>query len=150
MKFGAKNQKAQAWSLDLVIASIIFLSGIIALYVYAINYTSQTKDQLNELFYQGELASKLILSETGFGIVRKGKINQSKLDEFESYDYSTKKSLLGVIDEFYFTLPNLMINDTSVLYVGKMNDTEIESLVQVTRIAIYKNQPVKFQIFMWR
>jgi len=144
------GKKGQAWSLDLVIASVIFLSGIIALYVYAINYTSQTKDQLDELFYQGELASKLILSETGFGIVLDGKINQSKLDEFDGYDYATKKSLLGLTDNFYFTLPGIMINGTSASYVGKINDTEIESLVQVTRLTVYNNHPVKFQIFMWR
>ena len=63
-----KNKRAQAWSLDLVIASIIFIIGIIVLYVYAINYSSQAKDQLDELFYEGNLASELILSEKEQGI----------------------------------------------------------------------------------
>ena len=69
-----KNKGGQAWSLDIVIASIIFIIGIISLYVYAINYSSQTKNQLDEFFYEGELASKLILSEKETGILSDGKM----------------------------------------------------------------------------
>ena len=57
------TKKAQVWSLDLIIASVIFSIGIIILYIYAINYSPETKNQLNELLYEGNLASKLILSD---------------------------------------------------------------------------------------
>src|SRR3989344_2746537 len=92
-----KNKKAQAWCLDLVIASVIFLIGIIILYVYAINYSSQTK-----------------------------------------------KNQLGLKYDFYFVMDDLEANGNPVGYMGKSNTSEIENLIQVTRLTIYKNKPVKF------
>lgn len=144
-----KTKKAQAWSLDLIVASVIFSVGIIILYVYAINYSSQTKNQLDGLFYEGNLVSQLILSEKDYGILSEGKINQTKLNEFSNYDYPTKKNKLGITNDFYFTFSGMEINGTSENYVGKINDTSIENLVQVTRITLYKNKPVKFQVFIW-
>jgi len=145
-----RNKRAQVWGLDLVVASIIFLVGIILLYVYAINYYPQARGQLDELYYDGDLASQLILSEENFSIVSDGKINQTKLNNFYNINYDTKKSLLGVTNNFYFIVEGLEVEGNPVNYVGKINDTEIESLVGVTRLTIYKNKPIKFQIFIWR
>jgi hypothetical protein len=144
-----KAKKAQAWSLDLIVASVIFTAGIIILYVYAINYSSQTKNQLDGLFYEGNSASQLILSENDAGILSAGKINQTKLDEFYNYDYQTKKNKLGITNDFYFTFTGLEINGVPEDYVGKINNTAIENLIQVTRITLYENKPTKFQIFIW-
>lgn len=144
------GKKAQVWGLDLVVASIIFLVGIILLYVYAINYYPQSRAQLDELYYDGDLASQLILSEENFSIVSDGKINQTKLNNFYSINYGTKKSLLGASNDFYFVVDGLEVEGSPVNYVGKMNDTEINSLVRVTRLTIYKDKPIKFEIFVWK
>ena len=127
-----------------------FLGGIILLYLYAINYYPQSRVQLDELYYDGDLASQLILSEENFSIVSNGKINQTKLDNFYNINYNTKKSLLGVSNNFYFIVEGLEVEGNPVSYVGKLNDTEIGSLVKVTRLTIYKDKPIKFQIFIWR
>jgi len=147
--FKNKNKKAQAWSLDLIVASIIFLVAIIILYVYAINYTSQSQDKLEEMFYEGNLASGLILSEDDSGILSKGKVNQTKLEDFYNTDYQTKRSTLGLRHDFYFTFLGLEINGTPESYVGKVNSTNSDSLIQVTRLAVYKNNIIKFQIYIW-
>jgi len=144
-----KEKKAQIWSLDLIIASIIFITGIALLFVYAVNYSSQTVKQLNELFYEGNLASQLILSEFEPGVLSEGKINQTKLDNFYNYSYDSQKNILGIRYDFYFTLTGLEINEISVSYVGRINATETKNLIQVTRLTIYKNTPAKFQIFIW-
>jgi len=101
------------------------------------------------LFYEGNLASKLILSEEDFGILSDGKISQSKLENFNNLNYESKKSLLGINNDFYFTVDELEIGGTPVDYIGKINNTETESLIQITRINVYKNIPVKFKIFVW-
>ncbi len=145
-----KNKKAQAWGLDLVIASVIFLIGIIILYVYAINYSSQTKNSLDEMLYDGNLASGLILSENDFGILSNGKVNQTKLDDFYNSDYQTKKNQIGLKYDFYFVMDDLEVNGNPLNYIGKSNISEIENLIQVTRLTIYKNKPIKFDIFVWR
>lgn len=144
------NKKAQVWGLDLVVASIIFLAGIILLYFYVINYSSQSRSQIEELSYDANLASTLILSEESAGIVSDGKINQTKLDEFYDADYNSEKAQLGVTNDFYFTLDNLEINGSPVSYVGKLNETETASLVKLTRVTVYKDKLTKFEIFVYR
>jgi hypothetical protein len=145
-----KNKRAQVWSLDLLIAGIIFLVGIVVLYNYAINYSSQSKGNLDELFYEGNLASGLILSGEDFGILSNGIVNQTKLETFYNLDNSTKKSVLGVKYNFYFAMDELEINGTPRNYVGMMNSSQVENLIQITRLTVYKNKPIKFQLFAWK
>jgi len=145
-----KNSKAQIWSLDLIIACVIFLMGIIIIYIYAINYTSQANDILGSMFYEGNLASEIILSPEFPGILSDNKINQAKLDEFAAEDYSAKKGQLNLIYDFYFTVNNLEINSTPANYAGKINSTEITDRIKITRLTIYKNKPTKFELYVWR
>ncbi|MEK6926155.1 MAG: hypothetical protein AABW50_02665 [Nanoarchaeota archaeon] len=136
-----KSRKAQAWGLDVIIASVIFLVGIIILYFYAINYASNSKGQLEELLYEGQLASELILSDDDFGILSENKVNQSRLDNFStSYDY--EKSVLGVTHDFYFNL------DGSVY--GRLNSTATEDFIRITRITVYNGKPAKFELYIYR
>lgn len=144
-----KNKKAQVWSLDLVIAGVIFMIGIIILFYSLLNYSSQSKNQLEELFYEGNLVSELILSEENIGILSNGIVNQTKLDNFYYLEDPLKKSILGVKNNFYFTMDNLEINGTSQSYVGMMNTSSIENLIQITRLTVYQNKPTKFELFVW-
>ncbi|MEK6917711.1 MAG: hypothetical protein AABW51_02075 [Nanoarchaeota archaeon] len=144
-----KNKLGQVWSLDIIIAGIIITTGIIILYIYAINYTNQSQENLDYLFYEGNLASQLILSEESFGVFDEtGQINQSKLDDYY-YNYDSKKNVLGITKDFYFELDNITeANGTTVSYIGKKSSTTSNS-IKITRIAIYKNQPIKFDLYVW-
>jgi len=143
-KIFKKNRKAQIWSLDLVIAVVIFLVGIMILFYYAINYSSQSKNQLDELFYRANLASELILSEEFPGILSHGIVNQTKLNFFNNLSDTEKRRFLGINNNFYFRMDNY---DG---YVGIINASEVDSLVKVTRLTIYKNKPTKFELFLWK
>jgi len=147
--FLIKNKRSQVWSFDLVVASMIFIMGLFIFYFYVINQSPQSKNQLEEFFYEGDLSSQLILSEDE-GILSGGKINQTKLDIFNDTDYDVKKTQLGISNNFYFTIKDLEVNGVLVDYVGRINDADIENLVKVTRFTVYKNKPVKFEIFIWR
>ena len=131
------NKKGQVWSIDLTIACVIFLIGIIILFLYAINYSSQTKNQLDELIYNGNLASELILSEEDFGILTEDKVDSSKLAEF---DCKIRKGEMALKYDFYFSL-------------GGSNYCDIpsnpEDLIKITRITIYDDKPTKFEIFVY-
>jgi hypothetical protein len=143
-----KNKKAQGWSLDIVVAGVIFLTGVITLYVYAINYSSQSQKQIDEMFYEGNLAAELILSDEDFGILSENKINQTKLDDFHN-NYDDRKNTLGVTRNFYFIIDDLELNSAPAEYAGRMNATETESNIKVTRIVIYKDKPTKFDLYIW-
>jgi hypothetical protein len=133
-----KNKKAQAWSLDIAIASVIFLSGVIILYVYAINYTSQSKNILEELSYEGNLASELMLSND-LGIL---KDNENKVDNIKlsSFNCDSKKAEFGLTHKFYFNLGGV---DYCTVPASS------ESLFKITRVTIYENKPAKLEVFVY-
>jgi len=123
--------------------------GLIILFYYSINYSAESKGQLDDLFYQGELASDLLLSEEVFGILSEGKINQTKLDTFDALSNSGKKGSLGVHDNFYFTMDNMKIGGNPKGEVGIVNTTSVDNLVQITRLTIYENKITKLKVFVW-
>lgn len=135
------KKKGQAWSIDLVVASVVFIIAVIILYVYAVNYTSQSRDKLEELFYEGNLASELILSEDDFGIISNSQINLTKLAEYSNYQ--SKKDDMGLRRNFYFSIQG---NPTSY---GLTNSSPVENLIQITRITISNNKLIKFQLYVW-
>lgn len=145
-----KNKKAQSWSFDLAIACVIFMIGIITLYFYAINYTNQAKNNLDTMLYEGNIATEIILSESYPGILSNNKINQTKINEFNSQDYNSKKRQLNLNYDFYFTINDFKIDGNSIEYIGKMNLTKVSDKIKITRFTIYENKPVKMEFYVWR
>jgi len=144
-----QNKKGQVWSFDIVIAILIFFAGVIILFFYAINYSNQSNEELDSLFYQGNVASEIILSGTGnFGILTDGKIDQSKLNSFYSLTYEEMRAGLGIKDDFYFVIGGMEINGVPTEYVG-MKDVNAKNNIKINRFVIYKNKIVKFQIYIW-
>ena len=144
-----KNKKSQVWSLDAIAAMVIFFAGVVILYLYAINFSSQS-NELDSLIYQANTASSIILSDDQtYGILTDGKIDKDKLNDFYNLDYQSVRSGLSIKDNFYFVIDGLEINGESKDYIGLMN-IEAKSNVQTTRFVIYKNKIVKFQIYVWR
>ena len=142
-------KKAQIWSFDLIIASIIFSLGILVLYIYAINHLNPSKNKLDSLTAAGNTISELLLSEENYGLLSNNKINQSKLDYFDSLSDEEKKNLLGVSNNFYFTFEGLEVNGHPKDAVGIINQGHVKNSIKVTRIAIYKNKPIKFELYVW-
>jgi len=150
VKYSLTNKKAQAWSMDAIVALTIFFSGVSVLFLYAINVNEDVNTSLEELLVQGNIASELILSDGSQGIFTDNKINQTKLDLLASSNYDSKRSNLGVIDQFYFTLDNLEYGNSSQPFVGNRNSSEVNNIIRIERIAVYKNKLSKFDMFIWR
>jgi len=144
------DRKGQVWGLDLMIGVVIFLIGIILLFFYAINFSDQSGDRLAEFFYEGNLGSDFLLSDGSLGILSKGVVNQTRLDNFSDLSDQDKKTSLGLNNNFYFSMNNLTVKGVPVDYVGIINTSSVENLVQITRLTVYKNKPVKFELYVWR
>ena len=157
-------KKAQIWGLDVMVAIVIFLIGIITIYLYALNFMNESQNTLDSLFYEGNLASSLILSD-GVpenwtsenvdipGILTKNKINQTKLNSFYSLaenpiDYEKLKKMLSIKEEFYFNFSGMEIYGSPRSYVGKLASNP-ENLVRTERFSIYKEKPIKIEIYSW-
>lgn len=149
-RFLQQEKGGQAWSLDAVVATLIFTIGVIVLFFYAINFLTSSSSNIEELQYEGNLAADLIVNNEEVGIISNDIINQSKLEDFAN-NYDEKKSRIGVVHDFYFSFIGLENPEgTPASYVGKINTVETEDLIQITRVAIYKNKPVKFQLYVWK
>lgn len=142
------NKRGQGWGLDLIAGVIIFIAGVMVLYVYAINYTSQSNKVLDELYYEGNLISELMLTDEPYGIITDGVVDQTKLDLFNS-SYDVRKDTYGVRHDFYFTMENMEVGGNYVSEIGKVNTTTTKDLMKITRIVAYKNRPTKLEVFVY-
>ena len=144
------HKKAQGWGLDLMVAVIIFVGILITIITYSINFTNSGTRHLEELFDEGNTASEVILSESYPGILTNESIDQAKLEQLNNTDYNEIKSLLGLKYDFYFTFPELNIEGIPAEYVGRINQTNVENLIKITRISVYNNKIIKFELFIWK
>lgn len=160
--------KAQIWGLDLMVAIIIFVIGIITFYLYSLNYPSQAEDNLNQLFYEGDLVLSNILSEgypenwnsesvIRLGILSNNQINNTKLEQFynlASSNYQKTRTTLNTKYDYYFFLSkNFVINSQQVSGIGKPGidpeNIQASNLIKITRAAVYNKEPVTAYLYIW-
>ena len=163
-----ENKRAQGWGMDLMVALSIFLIGIVIFYIYSLNNPNEAKENIENLFYDGESLTNVLLSEgypkawnstnvVGLGILSDNKINDTKLERFydlSQTEYEKTKSLFNTRYNYYFFLDeNMIINSVSVEGIGKpgVTKTTISSinLIKVTRVVVYENKPVTAYLYIW-
>src|SRR3989344_9203049 len=137
------TKKSQIWGIDLMIALTIFLIVIITVYVYVINYYSESKDIIEELSYDGTVVSSLFLSEGSpadwtasnfdtLGVLSEDKINQTKLNELFQLDYEEMKRGFRAKNEFYLNFTEMKINMEIVEGIGKKPEN-FDNLLKIER-----------------
>lgn len=156
-------KRGQAWGFDLMIAVIIFTSGIVAFYLYSLNYQTEAQETIDSLFYEGSTLSEDLLSE-GFpanwnigsvqkiGLTNNGKINQTKLEKFYNLsieDYQNTISLFGIKDNYFMNFSEaIVINQNSIEGIGKP-PINPKNIIKITRLTIYREKPTAMNIFIW-
>jgi len=157
-----KHKKSQAWGIDLMIAFAIFTFAIIMFYFYALNEPREAKENIDSLFYDGNIIADSILSEGNpkdwnsenvitIGILTDGKIDDEKLEEFYelSSDYDRTKILFNTKYDYYFFLGEPMILDAgNIEGIGKAPE-EYDNLVKITRFTVYDNEPVTAYLYIY-
>jgi len=147
------DKRGQVWSLDLLVAFVIFTVSLVVIYFYALNYTAGSSDDLDELFYEADFASNLLLSEWeqwSDSLVEDGRINQGRLDNFDVVSDDEKKAKLGISNNFYFLMSEMKVLGVPRERVGIINSSVVDSQVKITRIVIYENRPTKFELVVWK
>jgi len=90
------RKKAQIWSTDLVIASVIFIIGIVTAYLFIINFPGEAEESLDSLFYEGNLVATNILSEgvplnwdsNPIGVVQPGILSNDRVDDSKQTQFA--------------------------------------------------------------
>ncbi len=160
------NKKGQAWGFDLMIALVIFISGIVLFYLFSLNSPSQGTETLDELRYEAQLIGSNLVTP-GFptdwtsatvvqiGITDNGKINQTKLDRLYNITtapsgYSATRSLFNTHNEYFFNFSTQMfIEGNPVEGIGNQ-PSSASNIIRYSRLAIYNDQPVTISILSWQ
>jgi hypothetical protein len=162
------KQKAQIWGIDLIVGVIIFSIGILIFFIYSVNQTSESKENLEELSYDGEIILDSLLSEgypdnwdsmnvIKIGILNNEKINETKLMKFYNLtktDYPKTKSIFGSRYDYYFFMnENITINSEEVSGIGKpwfdLNNITSVNLIKITRFTVYREKPATVYLYVW-
>ena len=165
-------KKAQAWGFDLMIASIIFISGMLLFYMYSINYPKEGNEKLDKLFNSGEFIAEILLSEglpsdwdentvVRIGLTSDKKINDTKLERFYNManepinpdGYKKAKSLFNTNYNFFMNFSEpITIEGTPIEEggIGKNFEGEqVTNLIKITRITSYQNKLVSLNLYIW-
>lgn len=92
--------RAQVWSIDVLLAVVIFISVILVFYV---SMVSRQKPGLKELETQAQDLKTEFEKDTGLGFITEDEINQTKFNIFidnATIDYAGLKRQLGIQGEF--------------------------------------------------
>lgn len=164
------RKKAQAWGFDLMVAVVIFLSGIIIFYIYSLNAPGQGKETIENLFFDGNFITDSLLSAgspndwsesnvISIGITDNNRINESKLETLYDFanpssnpnGYQVTKSLFNTRFEYFFNFTEtpITINDATVQGVGSYFSQTPKNLIKIQRITIYQNKPVTLDLYIW-
>ena len=157
------NQRAQAWGFDIIVATGIFILGIVAFFLYTINYPTGEQEKLDELLYEGNNVASSLLS-TGYpenwttltvskiGILTDNMIDQEKLNNFNelsSNDYGRTKSMLGTKYNYFVNFSSPMqISGTTVDGIG-LFPVNSKNAIKISRVSLYQNKPVTIEVHVW-
>ncbi|MCH7568382.1 MAG: hypothetical protein IIA87_03090 [Nanoarchaeota archaeon] len=163
-----RSKKAQAWGFDLIIASTLFLMGIVVFYFYSLNYPTEGGEILDSLFYEGDIIAGTLLSDgypdnwdqnnvVRVGILTNDKINETKLERFYTLTnetltpggYAKTKSLFNTKYEYYVNFSTQMnISGGEIDGIGKQ-PTDTKNLIKITRFVSYQNKPTTLYVYIW-
>jgi hypothetical protein len=158
-----KKRKAQAWGFDLIIATGIFIFGLVMFFLYTINYPSGEQEKLDDLLYEGGIVADNLLS-TGtpedwstssvskIGLLTNNTISQDKLEQFynlASTDYKKTKVLFGTKYNYFVNFSkSIEISGVPIEGIGLFSGTTRNN-IKISRIAIYENKPITIEVNVW-
>ena len=157
------TEKAQAWGFDLMIATVIFLGALLALFIYTLNLPSEREESFKNLAYEGKLITDSLLTEgypanwdentvVRIGILSDGKVNDTKLLMFRDLvlsDYVKTKTLFNVADDYYvYFLNEVMANNQPITGIGQPAINH-KNLVKLERIVIQNGTIKNMNVQVW-
>lgn len=157
------TKKAQAWGFDIIIATGIFIFGIIAFFLYTVNYPTGEQDKLDDLLYEGNIIADNLLSEgypenwttstvSKIGLLNDRIISQEKLEYFNQLsttEYGRTKIILGTKYNYFINFSSpIQISGSNIEGIG-LAPYNTKNSIKVSRVSIYQNKPVSIEVQVW-
>lgn len=164
------DKKAQAWGFDLMVAIVIFISGILIFYLYSINASGKPQENIESMLFDGNFITDSLLfvglpndwtesTVLSIGLTNNNKINNTKLERFYNManpitnqeGYQRSRLLFSTKFEYFmnFTKTTMTINSIDVQGIGNWSSTPPKNLFKISRVTIYKNKPVTLDLYIW-
>jgi hypothetical protein len=161
------NNHAQAWGLDLIIATVIFISAILIFFLFTLNSSSEEKEIFAQMTETAEIISDNLLLDGSpsnwndtnvikIGISSNNKINDTKLEKFynltnTTIGYSKSQSIFVTKFNYFINFSEpIIIQGNTVVGVGRPYwETSSENVIKTSRFTIYKNKPVTMYVNIW-
>jgi hypothetical protein len=162
------TRKAQVWSLDLFIAVLIFLGGLLLFYKYSINLVDSQEQGASDLAVEAKIISSYLTSagypqDWASGTVAsigltdgEARLSKSKVEEF--YDlalsnYTITRRLLSTQYDYLVEFKNKDNNPVSIGTVQKIGKDYTtynpENIIKITRFVFYNSSIIKMEVYAW-
>ena len=161
----SSTKKAQVFTLDFLLALLIFTATVIVSLKLVFN--TETNDDYQLLQLEARAISDALMSE-GIpnnwdsnnvsipGILSNKKLSETKLQELKNLGYHNVSNLINARRNFYF----YFANSTDILNItfcgfGEINETctqpeiEARNIVKLDRIVVHEQKAVKMVVLVW-
>jgi hypothetical protein len=159
------NKRAQVWYTDFIIGVLIF-SIVIFAYFYYVEHTEYSDDTLEGALLAEAKTITGYLMGTGYpqnwtaanvstvGLTNNDyRIDQGKLDDFNSWNYEERRAYLHTTKDYYFFLEYLNGSRFNELCYDPTDCVEWNTsynLVQNTRLLIYDHDIVRMSLYVYQ
>jgi len=124
-----KKQKSQAWSMDIMLATIIFV-GTIFFFFLVLNNTQDSK--MEELKRDSaQITDSLFSKDNSLGILDDDEVNESKLEDLLRQNYTELKQQIGVKNDFCIYLED---EDGNIIFINSSFTGVGSDLINVSDI----------------
>lgn len=157
--------KGQIWSLDTIVAVIIFMGGLLFFYHYS-SYTIITQNQqLEDLSFNAKLVSSYLISEgnpvdwnvtnvNSIGLTDGDlKLNPEKVSKFKEMSYQDSKKLLSTKYDFSINFKNQnnsFVSINNITFIGKNYSLENpDNILSMNRFVFYNSSIIRIEVILW-
>jgi len=166
------TKKAQIWTLDLMIAIVMFVLALLSVYQYMLSLDKNEIGNIDELGREAQLISDHLLSKgtpEGWTIndvreigITDGefRIDENKWLSLSQLDYYTTKQLFNTRYNYYIYFVDPSGNTVTINGVegfGKsgidpsnIEDIETKRMIKINRLAAYDSEIIKMVLYIWQ
>ena len=157
------KKRGQAWGFDSMMGAVIFITGALVFYFFALNYGSANNQKVDQLVHDTTSVADSLLSEgipanwnatsvTKIGIITNNKVNNTKLATLynmsrDNYN-NTRRTINTRVNYFInFSEPRI-VNSQPVQGIG-IDPTNATDTFRVTHYIVYNDKPTTLYVILW-
>ncbi len=165
-----RKRRGQIWSLDMMMAVVMFMLALFMVYQYLINSERTNVSDIEELARDSQVISSQLLSEglpkgwnstdvKMIGVAKDFRINETCWERFSNISYDRSRSVFNTRYHYYVYFTD---NEDNLITIGgidgigkpgvvsaNVSEVQTKRIIKVDRLAIYDSKIIKMVLFLW-